>query len=195
MGILQARLPEWVAISPSRGPSQPRARTRICISCVSCIGGFFTTEPRGRPLHISITFKSSPCPHFTPGQLNQDHWDLRPRNWYFFHAWFQWTARFKLQTKARTSTDNQGHRDTRAGSAAESTSAQHCPCNISLVGTRFLDLEWENPYTWLLIFTQFCFLIFLVPYKWILRRLSCEWLSSGWRDPYFVFQKGNRNQW
>ena len=84
MGILQARLPEWVAISPSRGPSQPRARARICISCVSCIGGFFTTEPRGSPLHISITFKSSPCPHFTPGQLNQDHWDLRPRNWYFF---------------------------------------------------------------------------------------------------------------
>ena len=48
MGILQARLPEWVAISSSRGPSQPRDRTRICISCVFCIGGFFTTEPRGK---------------------------------------------------------------------------------------------------------------------------------------------------
>ena len=95
----------------------------------------------------------------------------------FFNAWFQWTARFKnmtLQTKATTSTDNQGHRDTKVGSAAESTSAQHCPCNISLVGTCFPDLQWENPYTWLLIFTQFSFLIFLVPHKWILE----DWAVS-----------------
>ena len=35
-GILQ----EWVAISSSRGSSQPRER-----SCISCIGGGFTTEP------------------------------------------------------------------------------------------------------------------------------------------------------
>ena len=38
--ILQARILEWVAISSSRGSSQPRYWT--CISCVSCIaGGFF----------------------------------------------------------------------------------------------------------------------------------------------------------
>ena len=43
-GISQARILEWVAISSSRWPSQPRDRT--CISCVSCIAGrFFTTEP------------------------------------------------------------------------------------------------------------------------------------------------------
>ena len=36
LGILQARLLEWVAISSSRGSSQPGDRTRI--SYVSCIG-------------------------------------------------------------------------------------------------------------------------------------------------------------
>ena len=35
-GILHARIPEWVAISVSRGSSQPRDQTPI--SCVSCIG-------------------------------------------------------------------------------------------------------------------------------------------------------------
>ena len=35
MGILQARILEWVAMSSSRGSSQPRDRTRD--SCVSCI--------------------------------------------------------------------------------------------------------------------------------------------------------------
>ena len=34
-GILQARILEWVALSSSRGSSQPRAQT--CISYVSCI--------------------------------------------------------------------------------------------------------------------------------------------------------------
>ena len=35
-GVLQASRLEWVAISSSRGSSQPRDRTRIC--CVSCFG-------------------------------------------------------------------------------------------------------------------------------------------------------------
>ena len=34
-GIFQARILEWVAISSSRGSSQPRDQT--CVSCVSCI--------------------------------------------------------------------------------------------------------------------------------------------------------------
>ena len=37
LGILQARLLEWVAISSSRGSSQ--FRCQICISCISCITG------------------------------------------------------------------------------------------------------------------------------------------------------------
>ena len=45
-GILQARILEWVAISFSRGSSQPGDQTRIyCIA-----GEFFTTEPHGKPL-------------------------------------------------------------------------------------------------------------------------------------------------
>ena len=36
---------QWVAISFSRGSSQPRNRTRV--SCLA--GGFFTTEPPGKP--------------------------------------------------------------------------------------------------------------------------------------------------
>ena len=48
LGISQARILEWVAISSSRGFFQPRNWTYI--SSPSCIaGGFFTSEPRGKP--------------------------------------------------------------------------------------------------------------------------------------------------
>ena len=43
-GILQARILEWVAISSSRGSSQPRDRTRVSHTT----GIFFTTEPPGK---------------------------------------------------------------------------------------------------------------------------------------------------
>ena len=44
-GSLQARIQEWVAISFSRGSSQPRDQ-----ALVSCIAGeFFTPEPPGKP--------------------------------------------------------------------------------------------------------------------------------------------------
>ena len=47
-GILQAGTLEWVAVSFSRGSSQPRGQTHV--SCVSCnAGSFFTTEPPGKP--------------------------------------------------------------------------------------------------------------------------------------------------
>ena len=45
-GIFQARILEWTAISFSRGSSQHRDRT--CVTCIA--GGFFTTEPPGKPL-------------------------------------------------------------------------------------------------------------------------------------------------
>ena len=41
-GIFQVRILEWVAISSSRGSSQPRDRTHVS-------GGFFTTVPPGKP--------------------------------------------------------------------------------------------------------------------------------------------------
>ena len=44
-GISQARILEWVAISFSRGSSQPRDHTIFYFT-----GGFFTTEPPGKPL-------------------------------------------------------------------------------------------------------------------------------------------------
>ena len=44
-GILQARLLEWAAMPSFRGSSQPRDRT--CGFCIA--GGFFTTEPLGKP--------------------------------------------------------------------------------------------------------------------------------------------------
>ena len=44
MGILQARILEWVAMASSRGSSQLRAQTQV-----SCIAGeFFTSEPPGK---------------------------------------------------------------------------------------------------------------------------------------------------
>ena len=44
-GISQARILEWVVIFFSRGSSQPRDWTQA--SCLA--GGFFTTEPPGKP--------------------------------------------------------------------------------------------------------------------------------------------------
>ena len=47
-GVSQARILEWVAISFSKGSSQSWNQTRT--SFISCIaGGFFTTEPPGKP--------------------------------------------------------------------------------------------------------------------------------------------------
>ena len=43
-----ARVLKWVAISFSRGSSQPRDRTHVS----SISGGFFTTEPPGKPFRL-----------------------------------------------------------------------------------------------------------------------------------------------
>ena len=52
-GILQARILEWVAISSSRGSSQPRDQTQVY--WVSCTAGIsFTTEPLGDHHLINI---------------------------------------------------------------------------------------------------------------------------------------------
>ena len=51
MGLLRARILEWVAMYSSRRSSWPRDQTHIfCISCISC--GFFITEPLGRAVMI-----------------------------------------------------------------------------------------------------------------------------------------------
>ena len=48
-GISQAGILEWVAISSSRGFSQPRDQTRISLGFYIGRGRFFTTEPPGKP--------------------------------------------------------------------------------------------------------------------------------------------------
>ena len=46
MGILQARILDWVAMRSFRESSKPRDQTRV-----SCIAGrFFTVQPPGKPL-------------------------------------------------------------------------------------------------------------------------------------------------
>ena len=56
-GIFQARILKWVAISSSRGSSQPRDQTHV--SCISCIeGGFFTTESPRKP-QSCVSFPNS----------------------------------------------------------------------------------------------------------------------------------------
>ena len=51
--ISQAKILEWVAISFSRGSF--RSRDHTCISCIA--GGFFTTEPPGKPMYLSVSMK------------------------------------------------------------------------------------------------------------------------------------------
>ena len=49
-GILQAGILEWVAISSSRGSSWPKDQTGVfCLA-----GGFFTTEPPGKPMRREL---------------------------------------------------------------------------------------------------------------------------------------------
>ena len=56
LGILQAWILEWVAISFSRGSSWSRDQT-----WVSCIGrGFFTTEPPGN-VHVLLCLVAQSC--------------------------------------------------------------------------------------------------------------------------------------
>ena len=55
--MLQARILEWVAISFSRGSSQPRDPTHV--SCIA--GGFFTTESPGKPPVFNVLVTQS-CP-------------------------------------------------------------------------------------------------------------------------------------
>ena len=66
MGILQARILEWVAMPSSRGSSRPTDQTYV--SCVSCIaGGFFTTEPLGKSrwFVINVLYYVEMCSLYT----------------------------------------------------------------------------------------------------------------------------------
>ena len=55
-GVLQARTLEWVAISAFRGSSQHKDQTHVSHSFCTA-GGFFTTEPLGKPSTCMFNFK------------------------------------------------------------------------------------------------------------------------------------------
>ena len=70
-GIVQARILEWVAMSFSRGSSQPRDRT--CVSCVSCIGGWVL-------YHCTTTVEP---PHNCLAIIELDEWTNYELLYYF----------------------------------------------------------------------------------------------------------------
>ena len=50
LGILQARILEWVPFPFSKGSSQPRDQTQVS----HIAGGFFTAEPQGKPKNTGV---------------------------------------------------------------------------------------------------------------------------------------------
>ena len=60
--IFQARILEWVAISFSRGSSQPKDRTRV--SCTA--GRFFTDWATREAWHITSVYLWYPVQHYEP---------------------------------------------------------------------------------------------------------------------------------
>ena len=75
-GILQARIPEWVAMLSSRGSSRPRERTHV--SYVSCIGRwvfcscFLPLVPPGKGFPWSSVGKESACNAGDPSLRRRD---------------------------------------------------------------------------------------------------------------------------
>ena len=79
-GIFQAKILEWVAISPSRGSSWPRGGAHI--SCNSCtVDGFFTTKPLESPQWASAVGK---IPIFLSKVLHNDIYASK-KIWYKDH--------------------------------------------------------------------------------------------------------------
>ena len=83
MGILQAKILEWIDMPSSRGSSQPggssQPRDRTRVSYGSCTAGrFFTTEPPGKP------------------------GDLLPRsnNGYYHHQWILFIKTLTVQQES-----------------------------------------------------------------------------------------------
>ena len=83
LGISQARILEWVAISSSRGYSWPRDWTHV--SCISCLAGeVFTLETPGKPYKHGVQAKYLllHCFHFSCQ-------NAPPACWYIISLSFQ----------------------------------------------------------------------------------------------------------
>ena len=71
-GIFQARILEWVAISCSRASSRPRIE-HMSPTSPALAGGFFTTEPPGKPLELVIN--GPKCPNVGSRESNKNFWE------------------------------------------------------------------------------------------------------------------------
>ena len=61
LGILQGRLLEWVAISFSRGPTQPRDETHISLASPALASGFFNTVTPWEAFPLLLLIFSNFC--------------------------------------------------------------------------------------------------------------------------------------
>ena len=87
-GILQARILEWVAISFSRGSSQPRNQTQV-----SCIAGrFFTAEPPGTPTQTVFSFEAHSVTATGPWALSLVGQNHRPLTKPLPQSQHRWTT-------------------------------------------------------------------------------------------------------
>ena len=70
MGILQARILEWVAVSFSRGSSQPRGQTQVS----HIADGFFTAcatrKAHGKCFHYSVPMGASDSNAFKQEEIS-----------------------------------------------------------------------------------------------------------------------------
>ena len=80
-GILQARLPEWVSVPFPSGISL----LNTCLLRLLHCGGFFTTEPPGKPgpipCHLCLLYPQAPCgvTPAAPGYFPRGHKTLGKR--------------------------------------------------------------------------------------------------------------------
>ena len=86
MGILQARIPEWVAMPSSRGSSQPRDQTQV--SCTA--GRFFTSWVTRKPKNTGVGCLSLLQRIFPTQELNQGLLHCR-------QILYQWVTREALR--------------------------------------------------------------------------------------------------
>ena len=97
----QARILDWVAISYSRGSSQPRDQT--CISCISCIGGWILYHLGSLKVSLLLTITNvttrrvlSTHPwHQCTWCLNSQTWDCPIKGFANFRFWMTLTNTLK----------------------------------------------------------------------------------------------------
>ena len=85
-GILQARILESVAISSSRGSSQPRDRTQV--SCIT--GDSLPAEPQGKPKNTGVGSLPLLQEIFLTQELNKGLLQCR---WILYHLGLPWWLR------------------------------------------------------------------------------------------------------